>query len=321
MKAKNWVGILGLMGMISPVAVLADEPKPKPANNPRSGVTDNDYPNYPVRLSDDGTLKFELQVDEAGIPTGCTIFGNNVPQTMEALLCKMLMRRARFEPALDEDDKTIKRVYRNKATFNTLSTPEITAVAGKGRVSRAFPKPIINPETWVTSEDSTSDATVTGYGQNVGLRIDVGPDGSPVKCTITEKSGNKDVDDLACANVMERARFIPARDASGKPISSIYQNTVQIRIPDTRNPYRPSRDEFPPGAIKFEVTVEKDGYVTECKNVVREGRFAGVFLSGSADRICNGLDNIRNYPALDDQGNPVRSKRTILFSVEEEIIP
>lgn len=66
-------------------------------------------------------------------------------------------------------------------------------------------------------------------GGVVGLVILVDPSGKPTECKITDDSGDRNLNEVACEGLMQ-ARFEPALDASGKPITSYWQTRVTYRI-------------------------------------------------------------------------------------------
>lgn len=59
----------------------------------------------------------------------------------------------------------------------------------------------------------------------------VGPDGRPVSCTTTLSSGYRTLDDTACNAFLKRARFSPAKDADGNPITGRYKGSVTWKAP------------------------------------------------------------------------------------------
>lgn len=59
----------------------------------------------------------------------------------------------------------------------------------------------------------------------------IGPDGKAVACRITTSSGHDVLDRATCDLVMRRARFEPARDSAGKPITAEFHNKVTWKLP------------------------------------------------------------------------------------------
>jgi protein TonB len=60
----------------------------------------------------------------------------------------------------------------------------------------------------------------------VGVRVTVGPNGRVADCSVTSPSGSSILDDAACSGMRSYARFNPALDAAGNPISGQYTTTI-----------------------------------------------------------------------------------------------
>ena len=60
-----------------------------------------------------------------------------------------------------------------------------------------------------------------GIGGRVSLRLAVGADGRVTGCTVTGSSGNAELDETNCRLIRERYHFEPARDASGRAIPDV----------------------------------------------------------------------------------------------------
>jgi protein TonB len=56
----------------------------------------------------------------------------------------------------------------------------------------------------------------------VRVRLDVGPNGRVANCTVTSSSGSAALDSTTCRIIRARAKFSPALDVGGHPISDTY---------------------------------------------------------------------------------------------------
>ena len=65
---------------------------------------------------------------------------------------------------------------------------------------------------------------------SVGMRITVGPDGRVSDCSVIASSGNSDLDRGACDGMRRYARFNPALDAAGNPISDTTSQRITYRL-------------------------------------------------------------------------------------------
>jgi TonB family protein len=88
-------------------------PKEKPSRWLRSA-------DYPIRLLAEGKraiVHFRLTVDETGKPTDCNIQQSTRPKGFDEAVCKGLMKRASFEPALDAEGKPLASYYISTVIF------------------------------------------------------------------------------------------------------------------------------------------------------------------------------------------------------------
>ena len=88
-----------------------------PASNPGSWMNDNDYPPEMRYRGHQGLVHFRLIVDEKGKPMSCHIQLSTRPKEFEDAVCKGIMKRASFEPALDAAGKPVASYYLNSVRF------------------------------------------------------------------------------------------------------------------------------------------------------------------------------------------------------------
>jgi Gram-negative bacterial TonB protein C-terminal len=89
-----------------------------------------------------------------------------------------------------------------------------------------------SPGRWVVSEDYPTKMLNAGQPAIVEFRMNVGPDGVPTQCHIQTTTRPKEFDDAVCGSLMRRAKFDPALDSDGNPISSYWRNRVTFLIPN-----------------------------------------------------------------------------------------
>jgi protein TonB len=73
----------------------------------------------------------------------------------------------------------------------------------------------------LTGRDYPRAAKRARAGGTVLVRYTVGVDGRPSGCTVTQSSGNADLDAVTCRLIEQRFRYEPARDGEGRPIPSV----------------------------------------------------------------------------------------------------
>ncbi len=80
-------------------------------------IVDEDYPVGMILDGKRAIVSVRLNVDATGAPTACHIQQSTGPKLFDDTVCRALMRRARFEPALDADGKPFASVVRQGVTF------------------------------------------------------------------------------------------------------------------------------------------------------------------------------------------------------------
>lgn len=94
------------------------------------------------------------------------------------------------------------------------------------------PRPRTSPSSWITTDDYPSRAIREGAQGTASFRLEIAPNGTVQGCTITKSSGSDQLDAATCRYVQRRARFDPARDSSGNPVSGRYSSSVQWVLPE-----------------------------------------------------------------------------------------
>lgn len=72
-----------------------------PRGNVARWVTTEDYPSNDVRLNHTGAVRFRLAIDASGKVAGCTVLQSSNYESLDAATCRLVSRRARFDPARD----------------------------------------------------------------------------------------------------------------------------------------------------------------------------------------------------------------------------
>nr|WP_247650741.1 energy transducer TonB [Sphingomonas sp. S2M10] len=80
------------------------------------------------------------------------------------------------------------------------------------------------PGSWVTNDDYPLEAQRAGEQGSVAFTLFIDEQGTPRRCQVTASSGSARLDQTACGLLIERARFVPALDADGRPVAAIYRN-------------------------------------------------------------------------------------------------
>lgn len=103
----------------------------------------------------------------------------------------------------------------------------IATMVATGVPAAAVPKS--SPARWVLASDipksEWKQATVTTFD------VLIDQTGQPIKCSTIISGGSSALDAIVCASIMKRARFKPAKDTSGLPVSSVNRSRV-VWVPD-----------------------------------------------------------------------------------------
>ena len=89
-----------------------------------------------------------------------------------------------------------------------------------------------NQASWARriQENYPSRAQREGTEGTVGVRVTVGADGRVADCSVTSSSGSSVLDEAACTGMQRYARFDPALNAGGDPISGQWSTRITYRL-------------------------------------------------------------------------------------------
>jgi TonB family protein len=150
-----------------------------------------------------------------------------------------------------------------------------SAIAGEGpRRAQA-----IDGGSWVTNQDYPAAAIEAGESGITSFRLDVAKDGTVARCTVTESSGSPLLDTTACALLRMRARFHPALDKNGRPVTDTYSARFRWILPDRS-------DIGLPGYVITTMKLAPDGTVTDCSTKTG-GAFDRELSEAECDKVSN----------------------------------
>lgn len=92
---------------LDPVQQQTLRRKPTPIGSPGQWATSLDYPQAALLERKQAIVAFRLMVDAEGKPTSCALQRSYSGELFNTLTCNILMRRARFQPALDAMGKPV----------------------------------------------------------------------------------------------------------------------------------------------------------------------------------------------------------------------
>lgn len=170
------------------------------------------------------------------------------------------------------------------------------------------PRPLLNPGYWVTTDDYPVAAMRADEQGTTAFVLAIDQLGKVSKCEIAESSGSATLDAATCELITRRARFIPARDAAGKPTAGSYASRVRWVLPEPDPLEIPFVDEeggFHVFSLTYRFFIEPDGTTSDC---VLETETTVETLDQPEGPCAPG----RPYkPFLDANGKPVRKRVSV----------
>jgi TonB family protein len=91
--------------------------KPFPRQAPSRWFDPSDYPEAMRKGGYEGIVNFRVMVDPDGRPTSCHIQTSTRPKEFDDLVCKSVMKRALFSPALDAQGRPVRSFWRQTVNF------------------------------------------------------------------------------------------------------------------------------------------------------------------------------------------------------------
>jgi TonB family protein len=93
------------------------------------------------------------------------------------------------------------------------------------------PARLRNIDTFITPDDYPAKALHDEEQGNTTVRFEIDERGRVSNCLVTASSGSRALDEQTCSLITRRARFDPARSASGLPIRSTATRTIRWTLP------------------------------------------------------------------------------------------
>lgn len=112
----------------SPLHAATPTP-PKPAGNPGEWITTGDYPDAALQAGKQGSVRFTLQIDASGTPTGCSVVQGSGDASLDEATCRLISQRARFTPATGKNGKPAAGTYTNTVRWELPAQSPQTLVS------------------------------------------------------------------------------------------------------------------------------------------------------------------------------------------------
>lgn len=89
-----------------------------------------------------------------------------------------------------------------------------------------------NEASWIKPDDYPSNALTRGLQGNVVVAFEITIEGRAKNCSVEQTSGQPSLDRVPCRLIENRARFLPARNASGNPAVARGRYSVAFWLPE-----------------------------------------------------------------------------------------
>lgn len=93
------------------------EPRPTPTNNPDAWITAADYPAEAWRAGKVGNVGYSLSIDAEGAIDACEIIISSGHSSLDKLTCDLVIERAEFAPATDQDGNPVASTWQRFARW------------------------------------------------------------------------------------------------------------------------------------------------------------------------------------------------------------
>lgn len=207
----------------------------KPLTSPGTWVTDDDYPAAARRADQQGTVTFRLEIDTKGLPANCSIVASSGSSELDQETCALMLRRARFSPALD--------------------------AAGKPVVA-----PYIGRFSWILGRSDNPPVT-DGYAR---LEVEFSATGDVVHCKIHDSKMLKDLTSCSAFQGGVPEEFRRFAGADGKRRLVVIENAMAVDQPLPRLAYEePGHVQL--HYYRSQTTFDASGIPTSCTAAVQVG--------------------------------------------------
>ena len=89
----------------------------KPIGSPGKWLSYNDYPTAALKGNMEGAVSFRLKIDERGRAKSCRVTGRSGHTELDRSTCRLMLMKARFRPALDEDGRPVESEWGSRIVW------------------------------------------------------------------------------------------------------------------------------------------------------------------------------------------------------------
>lgn len=177
-------------------------------------------------------------------------------------------------------------------------------------------KPLSSPGSWVTDDDYPPAAARQNHQGTVAFQLMIDSSGLPAGCSVVQSSGFEELDQQVCSLMVQRARFSPARDASGKAIAAPYKGRFTWRMQQDETVFRP-------GSNRAEFELSADNVLRTCrigdKVIETIGQSCGAMTIGNVagDLAAYGIGKHRRLTI--EQRSEIGGQQPLVYDMPGEV--
>ena len=208
----KWTAVLCGLGLAGPpsVATAAGSIGPEPIR-PADWIVVDDYPPEEMRLGHEGTVTFQVAIDEKGAPISCSIRDTSGWPVLDAKACLLMLQRGRFKPARDESGAAISSTFNRKAAWTMPAS--------------GSPK----PEKWEWADiDISVSRLLKGREARIVVKQIVSTDGQVESCTPEDDGAVAPLVTIACKQIASQGKAMV--DRSGVAVRALYTWRVRFMM-------------------------------------------------------------------------------------------
>lgn len=187
----------------------------KPKNNPGNWATEMDFPARAMKERRQGIAGFQLEISPDGRVSQCNITASSGHADLDATTCTLILRRGRFDPALDEKGVPIIGKWSNRVKW---SLPSEAFLITQGKV----PKLANGYWTQLEKSDYPAAAMAAKISGDAIVKLSISASGEVADCVVVKTSKSDLLDNQSCS-VARTWRFNILRDDKMKPVASNIQ--------------------------------------------------------------------------------------------------
>lgn len=204
------------------LALLASAQPPEPAVRARvdlGGVfRAADYPRAAMMRGEEGRVAISVAVAADGRVTGCRVTASSGSRALDEGTCRVMTERARYAPARDGAGEAVADEVAEQVGWALPREPT-------GARART------NLSAYVRTSDYPRESLRQGEDGRVEFELDISPQGRVVDCRVMASNAGRRLNFTTCQIMVARARFVPARDAEGRPAPDTVRSSVTWIIP------------------------------------------------------------------------------------------